>query len=64
MEVEDDVLDDVLEDDDSLDPDFLLNLPDDLTPTTSGKQWNQYFDLICAPKTWESPNRLMYCCKS
>ena len=34
MEVEDDVL----EDDDSLDPDFLLNLPDDLTPTTSGKQ--------------------------
>lgn len=40
MEVEDDALDDVLleEDDDDLDPDFLLNLPEDLTPTTSGKQ--------------------------
>ena len=40
MEVEDDALDDMLDDDDTLDPDFLLNLPDDLTPTTSGKQWN------------------------
>ena len=40
MEVEDDALDDVLleEDDDDLDPDFFLNLPEDLTPTTSGKQ--------------------------
>lgn len=39
MEVEDDALEDMLlEDDDALDPDFLLNLPDDLTPTTSGKQ--------------------------
>ena len=36
--LDDDVLDDVLDDDDSLDPDFLLNLPDDLTPTSSGKQ--------------------------
>ena len=40
MEVEDDALDDMLDDDDTLDPDILLNLPDDLTPTTSGKQWN------------------------
>lgn len=37
IEVEDDALDDVF-DDDTLDPDFLLNLPDDLTPTASGKQ--------------------------
>ena len=52
-----DVLDD---DDDSLDPDFQLNNPDDLTPKSSGKQWNQYFYLICAPQTWESPNKLLY----
>ena len=40
MEVEEDALDDMLldEDDDNLDPDFLLNLPEDLTPTTLGKQ--------------------------
>lgn len=40
MEVEDDALDDMLDDDDALDPDFLLNVPDYLTPTTSGTQWN------------------------
>ena len=40
MEVDDDALDDLLLDqnDDDLDPDFLLNLPDDVTPTSSGKQ--------------------------
>ena len=38
MEVEVDALDDAF--DCEPDPDFLLNLPDDLTPTTSGKQWN------------------------
>lgn len=39
MEVEDDALDEIL-DEDSLDPDFLLNLPDDLTSTASGNQRN------------------------
>ena len=43
MELEEDVLDDILDGDDTLDPDFILNLPDDLTPTASGKQWNLFF---------------------
>ena len=36
IELEDD--DDL--DDEALDPEFFLNLPDDLIPTASGKQWN------------------------
>ena len=36
MEIEEDEDEDI--DDDTLDPDFLLNLTDNLTPTTSGKQ--------------------------
>ena len=36
-----DTLDEVFDDnDDSLEPDLLLNLPDDLTPTISGNQRN------------------------
>ena len=37
LDVDDDILEDAM-DDDTLDSDFLLDLPDDLTPTVSGKQ--------------------------
>lgn len=46
MEIEEDVLEDILEDDDTLDPDFLLNLPDDLTPTSSGKHSISFFHFL------------------
>ena len=39
IEVEDEMLD---EDDDVLDPDFQLNLPDDLIPTSSGNKLNNW----------------------
>ena len=42
LEVDD--LGDLSADDDDLDPDYLLNLPDDLIPTASGK--NCYFHSV------------------